>query len=67
MKQALHAQYQFPLANLTGLNYLEFRAQLKPKPKKTDDALTPMVLIMALIDELHLTLGGAAGGITEIP
>ncbi|MGZ8939625.1 MAG: hypothetical protein ACXW32_10485 [Limisphaerales bacterium] len=59
LKEALKSRYQFPLGNIAGTSYLKARGELKPKPKKNENALLPVILVLALIDELHLTLGGA--------
>ena len=59
LNEALKSRYQLALGNIAGVSYLKSRGELKPKPKKGDNAVVPVILILALIDELHLTLGGA--------
>lgn len=59
LKHALTSRFQLPLGQIVGAGYLKYRGELKPKPKKMDNGLVPVVLILALIDELHVSLGGA--------
>jgi hypothetical protein len=60
IRDALFSRYQSTAGHIASLTYLEIRGKLKPKPKRGGNALFPVALIIAAIDEMHLALGGSA-------